>query len=83
MKCCLSRGCRMFCQATGFGGTVQQGQTVEEKLRERRAISQACPRHAEKHADCQGQSRLPHDWHARTCASSDGHAVNQDVEALV
>ncbi|KAK9811383.1 hypothetical protein WJX72_002970 [[Myrmecia] bisecta] len=26
---------RMFCQATGFGGTVQQGKTVEEKLRER------------------------------------------------
>ncbi len=26
---------RMFCQATGFGGTVQQGRTVEAKLRER------------------------------------------------
>jgi len=23
---------RMFCQATGFGGTVQQGRTVEAKL---------------------------------------------------
>lgn len=28
---------RMFCQATGFGGTVQQGRTVEAKLRERDA----------------------------------------------
>ncbi|KAK9831942.1 hypothetical protein WJX81_001558 [Elliptochloris bilobata] len=28
---------RMFCQATGFGGTVQQGRTVETKLREREA----------------------------------------------
>ena len=27
--------CRMFCQATGFGGTVQEGRTVEEKLRAR------------------------------------------------
>lgn len=27
----------MFCQATGFGGTVQQGRTVEAKLRERDA----------------------------------------------
>ncbi|CAD7697685.1 unnamed protein product [Ostreobium quekettii] len=27
---------RMFCQATGFGGTVRVGQTVEEKLRARR-----------------------------------------------
>ena len=27
--------CRMFCQATGFGGTVQEGQTVEDKLRAR------------------------------------------------
>lgn len=26
---------RMFCQATGFGGTVKEGQTVEEKLRQR------------------------------------------------
>jgi len=26
---------RMFCQATGYGGTVQQGETVEEKLRKR------------------------------------------------
>ena len=25
----------MFCQATGYGGTVQQGETVEEKLRRR------------------------------------------------
>jgi len=25
----------MFCQATGYGGTVQQGETVEEKLRKR------------------------------------------------
>lgn len=25
----------MFCQATGFGGTVQEGQTVEDKLRAR------------------------------------------------
>ena len=31
--------CRMFCQATGYGGTVQQGATVEEKIR-RRAESQ-------------------------------------------
>lgn len=27
--------CRMFCQATGYGGTVQQGSTVEEKLQKR------------------------------------------------
>ena len=27
--------CRMFCQATGFGGTVQEGSTVEDKLRAR------------------------------------------------
>ncbi len=27
--------CRMFCQATGFGGTVQEGRTVEDKLRAR------------------------------------------------
>ena len=27
--------CRMFCQATGYGGTVQQGDTVEDKLRRR------------------------------------------------
>ena len=26
---------RMFCQATGFGGTVQEGRTVEDKLRAR------------------------------------------------
>lgn len=26
---------RMFCQATGYGGTVQIGKTVEEKLKER------------------------------------------------
>jgi len=26
---------RMFCQATGFGGTVQEGRSVEEKLRRR------------------------------------------------
>lgn len=26
---------RLFCQATGYGGTVQQGSTVEEKLRKR------------------------------------------------
>lgn len=26
---------RLFCQATGFGGTVQQGSTVEGKLRQR------------------------------------------------
>lgn len=26
---------RMFCQATGFGGTVQEGRSVEEKLRKR------------------------------------------------
>lgn len=25
----------MFCQATGYGGTVQQGSTVEEKLQKR------------------------------------------------
>lgn len=29
---------RMFCQATGFGGTVQQGSTVEAKLRAREAV---------------------------------------------
>ena len=27
----------MFCQATGFGGTVQQGSTVEAKLKARGA----------------------------------------------
>ncbi len=27
---------RMFCQATGFGGTVREGRSVEQKLRERR-----------------------------------------------
>ena len=27
--------CRMFCQATGFGGTVQEGRSVEDKLRAR------------------------------------------------
>lgn len=27
----------MFCQATGFGGTVQQGNTVEAKLKAREA----------------------------------------------
>ncbi|KAK9809723.1 hypothetical protein WJX73_010461 [Symbiochloris irregularis] len=27
---------RMFCQATGYGGTVQQGSTVEDKIRARR-----------------------------------------------
>ncbi len=32
---CLHPTCRMFCQATGFGGTVQEGQTVEDKLRAR------------------------------------------------
>jgi cytochrome c oxidase assembly protein subunit 11 len=26
---------RMFCQATGFGGTVQEGRSVEDKLRAR------------------------------------------------
>ncbi|CAL8469365.1 g8906 [Coccomyxa elongata] len=26
---------RMFCQATGFGGTVKEGRTVEEKMRQR------------------------------------------------
>merc|ERR1712137_930419 len=26
---------RMFCQATGFGGTVQRTETVEEKIRNR------------------------------------------------
>lgn len=26
---------RMFCQATGYGGTVQQGSTVEDKLKQR------------------------------------------------
>jgi len=25
----------MFCQATGFGGTVREGRSVEEKLRQR------------------------------------------------
>ena len=29
--------CRMFCQATGFGGTVQEGRSVEDKLRAREA----------------------------------------------
>ena len=41
MRCCSAASkpqtvdqlSRMFCQATGYGGTVQQGQTVEEKLR--------------------------------------------------
>ena len=28
---------RAFCQATGFGGTIQQGDTVEAKLRAREA----------------------------------------------
>jgi cytochrome c oxidase assembly protein subunit 11 len=28
---------RMFCQATGFGGTVQEGRSVEEKLARREA----------------------------------------------
>lgn len=28
---------RMFCQATGFGGTVQEGRSVEDKLRAREA----------------------------------------------
>lgn len=27
--------CRMFCQATGFGGTVKEGRSVEEKMRQR------------------------------------------------
>ncbi len=26
---------RMFCQATGYGGTVKEGQSVEEKIRAR------------------------------------------------
>ena len=26
---------RMFCQATGFGGTVKEGRSVEEKMRQR------------------------------------------------
>lgn len=26
---------RMFCQATGFGGTVKEGRSVEDKLRKR------------------------------------------------
>lgn len=26
---------RMFCAATGYGGTVSEGQTVEDKLRKR------------------------------------------------
>lgn len=34
---------RMFCQATGYGGTVQQGQTVEEKLRKQVTIYQHQP----------------------------------------
>jgi cytochrome c oxidase assembly protein subunit 11 len=29
---------RMFCQATGFGGTVQEGRSVEEKLRQRETL---------------------------------------------
>ena len=29
----------MFCQATGFGGTVQQGAAVEDKLRARKAAA--------------------------------------------
>ena len=33
---------RMFCQATGYGGTVQQGQTVEEKLRKQVIPSCQC-----------------------------------------
>ena len=28
---------RLFCQATGFGGTVREGDTVEEKLKARKA----------------------------------------------
>ena len=36
MVCRLTEAsCRMFCQATGYGGTVQQGSTVEEKLQKR------------------------------------------------
>lgn len=31
----------MFCQATGFGGTVQQGAAVEDKLRARKARAAA------------------------------------------
>jgi len=31
----------MFCQATGFGGTVQQGAAVEDKLRARKAAAAA------------------------------------------
>lgn len=26
---------RMFCQATGYGGTVKEGHSVEEKLKRR------------------------------------------------
>lgn len=36
----------MFCQATGFGGTVQQGTAVEDKLRARRAAAAAGVRNA-------------------------------------
>lgn len=32
---------RMFCQATGYGGTVQQGSTVEEKLKQRELVHNA------------------------------------------
>ena len=42
--------CSMFCQATGFGGTVQQGETVEEKLRARRAARAAAVAEAEARA---------------------------------
>ncbi|KAL0052389.1 hypothetical protein WJX82_001349 [Trebouxia sp. C0006] len=32
---------RMFCQATGYGGTVQQGSTVEDKLKQRELVHNA------------------------------------------
>lgn len=35
MRLLTLEACRMFCQATGYGGTVQQGSTVEEKLQKR------------------------------------------------
>ena len=33
----------MFCQATGFGGTVQEGRSVEDKLRAREANRWGAP----------------------------------------
>ena len=37
--------CRMFCQATGYGGTVQQGEAVEAKLKKQVRVERSTATH--------------------------------------